>query len=182
MAEPKPQCKFEESELLLANAKLHFKLVFGLTTTTPDINYLGTFTWGKHTATHEELALTPEQEEYAFSALEHCGIYLAVVQIHTALEAIHPDPFSISEPEVSDAFQIARLIRNAFAHNPFNPEWRIGTTWRHRTFHVEDIISLDTSALDGQQVRREHYGGPIAVLRFIEYARKVVAMRAQQPA
>ncbi|NET40181.1 MAG: hypothetical protein F6K19_50980, partial [Cyanothece sp. SIO1E1] len=120
------------------------------------------------------------QEELAFAALEHCGTYLSAVQVHTALEAIHPNPFNIPEKEIADAFQIARLIRNAFAHNPFNPVWEIRNKWKNTVFNVPDIITLDTSDLDGKIVKRKHYGGPISILRFIEYARSIVQLRAEQ--
>ena len=136
---------FEFSRILLPNAQVHFKLVFGLTATRPQINYLDTFSFGGHVAYRTELALTTEQEEHAFAALEHCGTYLAAVQVHTVLESIHADPFQIPEPEIAAAFQIARLIRNAFAHNPFGPIWEIREAWKDRTFSVPSVITLNTA-------------------------------------
>ena len=78
---------FEFERLLLHNAQLHFKLVFGLTATRPEVRYLDTFSFGKHVAKRDELALTEEEEERAFAALEPCGTYLAVVEVRRALEA-----------------------------------------------------------------------------------------------
>jgi len=167
---------------LLQNALLHLKLVFGLRATRPEVSYLKTFSFGRHIAYQDELSLTPQQEEHAFAALEHCSTYLAVVQIHTVLEAIHVDPFHISEPDIGAAFQISRLTRNAFAHNPFAPVWEIRDAWRDTIFSVPDVISLDTSGLDGKPLRREHYGGPLAILRFIQYADSVVTLRTKKGA
>jgi len=169
---------FNATQVLLQNAAIHFKLVFGLRATRPSVSYLETFSFGRHVAHHDELVLTPKQEEHAFSALEHCATYIAVVQIHTVLEAIHPDPFNIKEPAILAAFQISRLIRNAFAHNPFAPAWEIRAAWRSKVFIVPDIITLDTTGLDGQLLKRKHYGGPLCILRLINYADTVVQSRA----
>src|SRR5690349_2996864 len=118
MPSPRSIPDFEFLRILLQNASLHFKLVFGLRATRPEVSYLETFSFGRHIARHDELSLTPQQEEHAFAGLEHCATYLTVIQIHTVLESIHIDPFRISEPQIAAAFQISRLIRNAFAHNP----------------------------------------------------------------
>lgn len=182
MKQRNPSSDFEFSRILLHNAQMHFKLVFGLTATRPHINYLDTFSFGQHVAYRDELALTTEQEEHAFAALEHCATYLAAVQVHTVLESIHADPFQIPEPEIGAAFQIARLIRNAFAHNPFGPIWEIRDTWKDRTFSVPGVITLNTTDLDGKPVKREHYGGPLAILRFLQYAESVVELRAREAA
>jgi hypothetical protein len=105
---------------------------------------------------------------------------LAAVQVHTALEFVHPDPFHIPEPEIAAALQIARLFRNAFAHNPFGPVWEIRDAWKNRAFYAPGVISLDTSGLDGQPVKRKHYGGPLAILRLLGYAESIVGLRARQ--
>ena len=168
---------FDTMRVLLQSAAVHFKLVLGLRASRPPVSYLETFSFGKHVAHHGELALTPDQEEHAFSALEHCATYIAVVQIHTVLEAVHPAPFQITEPAISAAFQISRLIRNAFAHNPFAPTWEIRHAWKNRVFNVPDVITLDTTGLDGQFLRRQHYGGPLSILRLITYADAVVQLR-----
>jgi hypothetical protein len=178
MSRKKVVTDFDTIRLLLRNAAIHFKLVFGLRATRPSVSYLDTFSFGRHVAHHDELALTPEQEEHAFAALEHCATYITVVQVHTVLEAVHPDPFHIKEPAISAAFQISRLIRNAFAHNPFAPVWKIRSKWEKRVFIVPDVIALSTAGLDGQPLRRKHYGGPLAILRLITYTESVVLLRA----
>jgi hypothetical protein len=145
MKQQKPSLDFEFSRILLLNAKMHLKLVLGLTATRRHVNYLETFSFGQHVAHRDELALTTEQEEHAFAALEHCAPYLAAVQVHTILESIHTDPFKISESEIAAAFQIARLIRNAFARNPFEPIWEIRDTGKDHTFSVPSVITLNTT-------------------------------------
>ena len=163
-------------------ASIHLKLAFGLQASQPTVSYLDAFSWGHHVAEHDELALTREQEDQAFAALVHCATYISAVQVHTALESVHDDPFQIREADVASAFQISRLIRNAFAHNPFIPVWEVREAWKNRRFVVPDVITLDTANLDRKPVRREHYGGPIAILRLIEFADRVVQSRAEQAA
>lgn len=124
------------------------------------------------------MKLTKEQEEHGFAALEHCATYLCAVQIHTVLETIHPDPFSISEPEIQVAFHIARLIRNSFAHNPFDPHWQFGTKYDNTKFEIPSLITIDTKGRNGQAVTRGDYGGPLAILRFVEYTQGVLEQAA----
>jgi hypothetical protein len=173
---------YDMIRLLLHDASIHLKLVFGLTATRPHVSYLDTFSYGGLVARHDELSLTATEEERAFAALEHSATYLSAVQVHTALEAVHSAPFHIAEADIGSAFQIARLLRNAFAHNPFNPVWEIRGVWQERQFVVPDVITLDTTGLHGTSVCREHYGGPIAILRLIEYADKVIKLRGSENA
>jgi hypothetical protein len=107
---------------------------------------LETFSFGRHLASNDEFSLTPQEEEQAFAALEHCATHLYVVQIHTALESIRQSNIHLLEPEIEHAFQISRLIRNAFAHNSFAPLWKIGGAYRGLILSVPDVISLDTTA------------------------------------
>jgi hypothetical protein len=110
MAERIGRPDYDAIRELLHNASIHFRLAFGLTATRPPVNYLDTFSFGRHVARHNELALTPQEEEDAFAALEHCATYLSAVQVHTALESVHPDPFPISESDISSTFHISRVV------------------------------------------------------------------------
>ena len=52
--------------------------------------------------------------------------YLLAVAVKDAIRAVVSDPNKASaESDVRAAYQIARLIRNAFAHAPFSPIWAI---------------------------------------------------------
>ena len=165
---------------MLHNAQVHFKVVFGLSATHPRVTYLDTFSFGGYVAHRKELSLSPAREKQAFAALEHCGTYLAAVQVHSALESIYPGPFHIPESEIAAAFQIARLLRNAFAHNPLGPVWEIRDAWKNQIFDVPGAIRLDTSGVDGQAMKRKHYGGPLAILGLLGYAESIVDLRARQ--
>ena len=70
---------------------------------------------------------------------------------------------------IKSASWIARLIRNAFAHNPFDPVWIIQAECKNKQYEVPGTISLDTSSIDGKRLLRIHYGGPLAILKLSEF-------------
>jgi hypothetical protein len=41
----------------------------------------------------------------------------------------------------------AELIRNAFAHDPFNPVWRITPETQDQEFEVRDVLTRKTTGL-----------------------------------
>src|SRR5579864_6293182 len=51
--------------------------------------------------------------------------FLLAVAMRDAIVATQTDPKSSSDLRVANGYQIARLIRNAFAHSPFDPTWSI---------------------------------------------------------
>ncbi len=169
--------EYKEFRGALDRAIWFFKLAFGLTATRLDVNYLSQFAFGPHRAEGAELSLTSEQEEVAFSLLEYCATYVAVLQVHSVLERIYEDPFKIPEPDIQAAFQIARLIRNAFSHNPFLPVWQFGEQYENKQYIVPGVVSLSTTGLRGQFLEREHRGGPLAVLRLLEFTIGVLNLR-----
>lgn len=164
---------------LIVHASNQLRLVFGMYHGVTNLEYPGVFTWGRHTVTSEELQLSETEEELAFSSLEHSAIYLAMAQIHTTLETIFDDPFHIENQIASDAFQISRLTRNAFAHNPFAPIWEVREVWRKK-YDVPEIIRIDATNLDGKPVKSEHYGGPLSVFRLLEFVSSLIDKKLTQ--
>ena len=156
--------------LLLANAIAHWKLVFGITATRPSISYLSSFSFGVHSLAAAELSLQPHEEAAAFSALEHTSTFLCVNQAHAVLEKLG-NP--LSDETINAAFQIARLLRNSFAHDPFSPTWLFGNSWDNKVLEVPGVIRIDTTGLKGQRVIRAHYGGPLAILKLTQYVDSV---------
>jgi hypothetical protein len=96
------------------------------------------------------------------------------VAMKDAIRAVVPDPKASSDSNVQAAYQIARLIRNAFAHTPFWPTWSIDPDCRDKTFAVPDLITLDTTSLDGTAFDWRHYGGPLALFRLGRFVRSEV--------
>ena len=66
-----------------------------------------------------------------------------------AIRAVVSDPKASAESDVRAAYQIARLIRNAFAHAPFSPIWSIDPDCVNTAFEIADVIRLHTTDLQG---------------------------------
>ena len=126
---------------------------------------------GKHKVRYEEVALREDQADYAAWNMHSSATFLMAVAMKDAIKAAVPDPKNSKDSDVKGAYQISRLIRNAFAHNPFNPVWSIDPDCCDRVFEVHDIVALDTTNLQGTVFDWRHYGGPLAMLRLCRYVR-----------
>jgi hypothetical protein len=101
--------------------------------------------------------------------------------VKDAIRAVIPDPKTSSDPDVKSAYQIARLIRNAFSHAPFSPTWSIDPDCQGKTFAVADLITLDTTDLHGTPFDWRQYGGPLALFRLCQFVRTEI-LKDQPPA
>lgn len=126
---------------------------------------------GKHKVSYEELALRNDQADFAAWNMHRSATFLMAVVMKDAIKAAVPDPKNSTDRDIQASYQISRLIRNAFAHNPFQPVWSILPDCRNRKFEVRDIVSLDTTNLQGVMFDWRHYGGPLAILRLCRYVR-----------
>jgi hypothetical protein len=126
---------------------------------------------GKHKVQYKEIALRKDQADYAAWHLQNSATFLMAVAIKDAIKVTISDPKNHSDKNVRDAYQIARLIRNAFAHSPFRPVWSIDKDCQNKIFEVEDIIRLDTKNLQGTTFDWRHYGGPLAILKLCQFVR-----------
>lgn len=129
---------------------------------------------GQHRVRYEEIALRQDQAEYAADFLQRSATYLMAVAMKDAIRAVVPDPKTSSNADVRAAYQIARLIRNAFAHGPFSPRWSIDPDCRETTFEVAGLIRLDTTSLQGVPFDWRHYGGPLALFRLARFVRSEI--------
>ncbi len=139
------------------------------------------WTHGQHRVRYEEIALRQDQADYAACFLHRSTTYLMAVAMKDAIRAVVPDPKSSSDSNVRAAYQIARLIRNAFAHAPFSPTWSIDPDCRGTTFAVADLIALDTTGLHGTTFDWRHYGGLLALFRLCRFVRTEI-LKDQAPA
>lgn len=126
---------------------------------------------GQHKVSYEEIALRQDQAGYAAFFLHRSATYLLAVAIKEAIRAVIPDPKMSPDNDVRAAYQIARLIRNAFAHAPFSPTWSIDDDCRGKVFAIPDVISLDTTELQGAPFDWRHYGGPLALFQLCRFVR-----------
>lgn len=126
---------------------------------------------GHHIVTYEEVVLTKDQSDIAADYLKRTATYLMSITIKDGLKRIFKDPKNHQDQNVVAAYQIARLIRNAFAHSPIRPVWSIDPDCRDKEFQVEGIISLDTKGLDRKPFDWRHYGGLLAIFRLSKFVR-----------
>lgn len=171
----------QHSELLRL-AEINFKLALGLRNFVPSdqevrvprLPYHTQLAWGRHSLEGKELELTVQEEIFGAGLCEHVATYVLVLQVDKALEDRIPDRFHHTDQSTLAASWIARLVRNAFAHNPFYPTWRTYPECADRTFTVPGAISLTTTGLDSKVVKYEHYGGPLALLALVHFVRSEV--------
>lgn len=126
---------------------------------------------GKHKVRYKEVALRKDQADFAAWNMHRSTTFLMAVVMKDAIKAAVTDPKKATNSDVQAAYEISRLIRNAFAHSPFSPVWSIDPDCRNRVFKVGDIISLDTTNLQGRPFDWRDYGGPLAMLRLCRYVR-----------
>jgi len=136
---------------------------------------------GAHIVKYEEVALRQDQAEFAAEYLQLSATYLMAVAMKDAIRAAVADPKSSTDPEIVSAYQISRLIRNAFAHAPFSPVWSIDSDCLGKVFSVTNVITLSTGGLQGQPFDWRHYGGPLAVFRLSRFVRTYILKEDIQP-
>ena len=162
----------------LGYAELQYRLSLGISSFVgpardgPAFDYYDAWSWGKHTATKEELQLNAEEEQFGAMLLRYSTLYLMMVQVDSALAAAVPNRFEHADADVRNAAWISRLIRNTFAHDPFGPTWQFYPECRNRVFEVTNVCRLNTSDLEGKPVGPRDYGGPLAALRLSQFVRR----------
>lgn len=139
------------------------------------------WTHGKQSVTHRDIALRQDQADFASFYLHQSSTFLMAVAMKDALKQALPDPKNSSDSRIRAAYQISRLIRNAFAHAPFKPTWSIDPDCRNTIFSIPDIISLDTSGLEEMAFNWRHYGGPLALFQLSRFIRIEILKDAVKP-
>lgn len=165
---------------LLKNAELQYKFALALNTTYsskdkkdyPSFQYLTYFTFQKHWADENELRLTIDEEKRAAMLVDHCAVHLMANQIDTALKDIIPNRFNHPDQEIQNISVFVNLIRNAFAHNPFAPVWKIDRKCKNKQLIIKNNQFMNTKGLHGKPMRRSDYGGPLALLWLSKYIRE----------
>ena len=165
---------------LIEDAQKLFKLSLAVNGTCAStkqdaFTYLDTFSYFKHTVNRDDLYLDPDDEKLAAAAFEHCAIYVLAVQMDTILGEVFTDRFRHPDSDICSAAWISRLIRNAFAHSPLDPIWQTYSECDNKIYKVKDIITLETAGLNEVRVVRQHYGGPIAILKLSEFVKTEVS-------
>lgn len=127
---------------------------------------------GQHKVQYHEIALSPEEAVKAASYMKQMATYLMAVQILNAIRNIYPNPKNHTNPYIVSTYQITRMIRNAFAHQPFHPVWSIDDDCKNKIFEIKGIIKFDTHNIDQNPFDWRHYGGPLALFRLSQFVRE----------
>jgi len=136
---------------------------------------------GNQVVRYAEVAISEDEADCAACYLHRSATFLMAVAMKDAIRMAVVDPKNHGDDAIRSAYQISRLIRNAFAHAPFNPVWSIDPDCRDHIFAVRDILSLDTTGLHGQRFDWRHYGGPLALLRLSEFVRMEILKDHESP-
>lgn len=185
-------------------AELQFRLAsamrFAVTMKRQPLDVPTVWTHGKHTVTHEEIALRQDQADLAAFLLHQSATYTMAVAVKDAIEAVtpglssavrkakpdidqavrnaisevNPKSWVSSDDDVVSAYQIARLVRNAYAHAPFEPMWKVNPELQDRVFFIPEVIELRTRGLHKSAFDWRHYGGPLALFRLCRFVRTAI--------
>lgn len=161
--------KLAEQQFRLA-CTLHFAVTTGKQTLDVPVEQ----TFGRHRTDYREFGLRQDQAAYAAPALEFVSTFVMASAIRQAFAECVENPRMHADKNIVSAYQIARLIRNAFAHHMLRPVWSIDLDCRDHKFSVADIISLDTTNLNGAVFEWQHYGGHLAIWRLSQWVRFAV--------
>ena len=130
------------------------------------------WTFGKHRVSYADFGLRSDQADLAALQLEMTATFVLVGAIREALLHFFSNPKASANPDVASAYQISRMIRNAFSHSMMYPTWSIDKDCENRCFEIDKIISLDTKGLHGKLLHWSDYGGPLAIFYFGRFVRE----------
>jgi hypothetical protein len=149
---------------------VHRDLAVANNVQTLDVSVVWTF--GRHSVSYEDFGLRSDQAGFAAACLEMTATFIVAAAIRDALVGCFPNPRNHKNRDVVSAYQISRMLRNAFSHSMLSPEWSIDDDCKDREFAIGEVISLSTTGLHGEYVDWRHYGGPLAIFRFGRFVRE----------
>ena len=132
------------------------------------------WSFGEHRVSYQDFGLRVDQAPLASAALEHTATLVLVSVMRDAIVECFPNPKESADPRVVAAYQISRIIRNAFAHSMVDPVWSIDADCADKTFEIDDVLSLNTTGLHESRLDWRHYGGPLAIFRLGRFVREVL--------
>jgi hypothetical protein len=136
---------------------------------------------GRHVVNYSAMALSSDEADFAAWNLQRSATFLMAAAVLGAIRGTLQNPRSDSDDRIVNAYQIARMIRNAFSHGPFDPVWRIDKDCRNKEFEIQNVIRLDCRDLDGKPFDWRHYGGPLAILSLSKFVRQNILRDVSEP-
>ena len=143
---------------------------YGLPVALPDPPEVIVF--GCHSLVQDDLELPKEEFERCGAFLERLAYRLLALELNTGLEEKFGslnNRETCSDDLIRNSSIVVWIIRNAVAHNIFQPIWRIDDPkYQDKKFVISDLPTFDTTGLNGKHLRRLDFGGPIALFRLSE--------------
>jgi hypothetical protein len=170
-----------ERELQIKNlftAELQFRLASAVSLATTfknqPLDVPIEWTHSKQTIKYGTIALRQKQAEYASSFFDLSSTFMMALAMRSAIQFMMPDAQNSKVQDIRAAHWISVMLRNAFAHNPFQPTWKVDRNCRNQILTVKDIIEIDTTNLHGETFQWHHCGGPLAVLLLCRFIRSEI--------
>jgi len=130
-----------------------------------------TWIFGNQKVEGHEIQLTLDEADEAATLLEHTIVHVLSLHIRRAILDTCGTPKEYKNADIISAFQISRLIRNAYSHSPNIPTWSIEANFQDKIFQIENVIHLNTKDLDNRAIRWQDYGGMISLWRLSQWVR-----------
>lgn len=137
--------------------------------TVPDI-----WIFGQEKVRGHELKLHANDAEYAAAVLEHTISFSLCLVATQAIKDTVPKPEDSGNPDITAAWQIVRLLGNAYRHQPFTPVWNFEEKFAKKLYEIKDVIRLDTTGLNGRRVKWQDYGGLLKLFRLSKWIRRTI--------
>ncbi len=139
------------------------------------------WSFGEHVVSYEDFGLRKDQASLAAHALEETAMLVLASAVRDAIVALFPNSKTHTDSRIVAAYQISRMIRNAFAHSMIDPIWSIDADCADKTFAIDGAISLCTTGLHGRRIGWPDYGGPLAIFHFGRFVREVLLQDPVDP-
>jgi hypothetical protein len=130
--------------------------------------------YGTHSVSYEDFGLRVDQAEVVAPLLEMTATFVVAAAIRDVMIGCFQDPKNDNDQNVVAAYQISRMLRNAFSHSMLSPKWSIDEDCKDQEFSIAQIISLNTTGLHGKIVHWRDYGGPLAIFKFGRHVRETL--------
>ncbi len=137
--------------------------------------------WTHGHQTVSEVILTQNEGEFGAWGLQRSTTYLMAAAVLEAIQDVIPNAKTHSDQCVVAAYQISRMIRNAFTHAPQWPVWNIDADCRGKKFEIRGVMTLDTTDLNAKPFDWRHYGGPLAIVALLRFVRREILNESEAP-
>lgn len=126
--------------------------------------------FGKYALSANDLELSHEAFGLCGTLLERLAYRLLAMELNSALERkFGKDRRNHKDDFIRNSSTVVWLIRNSVAHNILDPVWNIDDPMlQNQTFCIADVLTFDTTGLNGNSLKRLDFGGPIALFRLSE--------------